>query len=333
VAGLVGLALVLGGREQGAGPWLGQLTFVAFAAYRLLPTLQQAFSAVVRIRADRAGFALIASDLRQARTAPSLVAAESARPQVSWKGRPRQEIRLSEVSFRYSADGPCTLESVSVRIPARAMVGLVGANGAGKTTLVDLISTLLIPTAGHVEVDGEVLNDTNRAAWRARIAYVPQSIFLLDSSIAQNIALGVTPEAIDRQRLEEAVRSAQLDEVIRRLPGGYDYKVGERGVGLSGGQRQRLGIARALYRDASVLLLDEATNALDGLTEQELMATLGNLRGRYTIVLIAHRFSTVRHCDMIFELAGGKIVGSGTSDELLNRSEAFRRMAGGIRTN
>jgi ATP-binding cassette, subfamily B, bacterial PglK len=325
VGGLVGLALLLGGRNDGGGPWLGQLTLVAFAAYRLLPTLQQVFVAIVKIRAEHAAFASVAPDLRHARAAapPVYTHVDSA-----WRDRPTRDIRLRNVSFRYSDDRAWALDGVSLCIPARSAVGFVGANGAGKTTLVDLIAGLLSAASGQLEVDGTVLDHSNRSAWQARIAYVPQSIFLFDSSIAQNIALGVPPVAIDRQRLQEAVRLAQLDEVIRRLPGGFDHPVGERGVELSGGQRQRIGIARALYKDASVLLLDEATNALDGLTEQELMATLGRLRGRYTIILIAHRLSTVRMCDSIFELADGKIVASGTYEELLKHSEAFRRMAG-----
>jgi ATP-binding cassette subfamily B protein len=157
---------------------------------------------------------------------------------------------------------------------------------------------------------------------------VSQDIFLLDASIAQNIALGIPAAGIDRSRLLEAARLAQLDELISTLPHGYDQPIGERGIRLSGGQRQRIGIARALYTQAPVLLLDEATNALDGLTEQELMATLGRLRGRYTTVLVAHRMSTVRACDLIFELQDGKLIGSGTYESLLQSSEAFRRMAG-----
>jgi ABC-type multidrug transport system fused ATPase/permease subunit len=327
VAGLVGLALVLGDREEGAGPWLGKLTFLAFAAYRLLPTLQQVFVAIVRIRADRAGLELIAPDLRLARR-QAAAGAGTSRGDCGWHERPREEISLQEVSFRYAPDRPWALSGISLRIPARTTVGLVGANGSGKTTLVDLIAGLLVPVTGRVEVDGSPLSDANRAIWQARVAYVPQDIFLLDASIAQNIALGIPCADIDRQRLLEAARLAQLDEFISTLPKGFDHRVGERGVELSGGQRQRVGIARALYRHASVLLLDEATNALDGLTEQELMATLARLRGRYTSILIAHRLSTVRSCDVIFQLESGKIIGSGTYDGLLKSSEAFRRMAG-----
>jgi ABC-type bacteriocin/lantibiotic exporter with double-glycine peptidase domain len=327
--GLVGLALVLDGREDGVGPWLGQLTFLAFAAYRLLPTLQQVFAASVHIRADRAALALIAPDVRRARTAiHTTTLANFTRADCAWQGRPQQEIRLEEVSFRYSPDQHLALKGVSLRIPARAAVGIVGVNGSGKTTLVDVIVGLLAPSEGRVEVDGSALDEANRASWQSQIAYVPQNIFLLDASIAQNIALGIPAADINRQRLLEAVRLAQLDEFIKTLPAGCDYRVGERGIQLSGGQRQRIGIARALYRAATVLVFDEATSALDGLTEQELMATLGRLRGRYTIILIAHRMITVRSCDIIFELENGKITGNGTYDGLLKSSAVFRRMTG-----
>jgi ABC-type multidrug transport system fused ATPase/permease subunit len=323
VVGLVAAALLASSREQGIGPWLGQLTFLGFAAYRLLPTLQQAFVAIVRIRGDRPGFTAIARDLRLARARKYAVAA----PDSPWRGSPRSEIRLEEVSFRYEPDRPLAIDGVSLRIPVRAAIGFVGANGSGKTTLVDLIAGLLVPAHGRIEVDGITLNDGNRAAWQARIAYVPQNIFLLDTSIAQNVALGIAGADIDRERLLAAAQLAQLDEFVATLPGGYDHVVGERGVKLSGGQRQRLGIARALYADASVLILDEATNALDGLTEQELMATIVRLRGRYTIIVIAHRLSTVRACDAIVEFDHGKVTASGTFEGLLRNSETFRRLA------
>ena len=328
-AGLVTLALVLAGRAGGLGPWLGPLTFLAFAAYRLLPMLQQLFAAVVRIRADRAALQILGPDLRRARAAKgTAAAADEPPPDSSWSERPHREIRLKELSYRYGSDRAFALRGVSLHIPARVTVGIVGANGSGKSTLVDLIAGLLRPTAGTIEIDGCKLEDSNREAWQARIAYVPQNIFLLDASIAQNIALGIPSAALDQQRLGEAARLAQLDEFVRSLPHGYDQPVGERGVAVSGGQRQRIGIARALYRDAAVLLLDEATNALDGLTEQELVSTLGRLRGRYTIVLIAHRMTTVRGCDVIFELDQGRIVGSGTYEGLLQSSRGFRQMAG-----
>jgi ATP-binding cassette, subfamily B, bacterial PglK len=323
VVGLVAAALLASSRNQGIGPWLGQLTFLGFAAYRLLPTLQQAFVALVRIRADRPGFTAIARDLRLARARKYAVVATDS----PWRGSPRSEIRLEEVSFRYEPDRPLAIDGVSLRIPVRAAIGFVGANGSGKTTLVDLIAGLLVPAHGRIEVDGIALNDGNRTAWQGRIAYVPQNVFLLDTSIAQNVALGVARPEIDQERLVSAAQLAQLDEFVATLPDGYEHGVGERGVKLSGGQRQRLGIARALYADASVLILDEATNALDGLTEQEMMATIGRLRGRYTVIVIAHRLSTVRACDAIFEFDHGKVTASGTYEGLLRNSETFRRLA------
>jgi ATP-binding cassette, subfamily B, bacterial PglK len=321
VVGLVAVAL-LAGSEDGIGPRLGQLTFLGFAAYRLLPTLQQAFMAIVKIRSSGAGFTAIVPDLRLARANQYRVDT----PDSFWLRAPRSEIRLKEVSFRYEPDRPLAVNGVSLLIPARTAVGFVGANGSGKTTLVDLIAGLLVPGIGRIEVDGIALDDANRAAWQSRIAYVPQNIFLLDTTIAQNVALSVPGREVDRERLLAAARLAQLDEFVGTLSGGYDHRVGERGVRLSGGQRQRIGIARALYTDAPVLILDEATNALDGLTERELMATIVRLRGRYTVILIAHRLSTVRACDVIFEFDRGKIVGSGTYDGLLRNSETFRRL-------
>jgi ABC-type multidrug transport system fused ATPase/permease subunit len=328
-AGLVAVALVLGGGDGGVGPQLGSLTFLAFAAYRLLPTLQQVFASTVRIRAERPALAVIGADLRQARAAQrAALVADRAPRDPAWNARPAREILLKEVSYRYAPDRAWALLDMSLRIPARSTVGIVGANGSGKSTLVDLVAGLLTPSAGVVEVDGCIVDGKTRAAWQTRLAYVPQNMFLLDASIAQNIALGVAPAEIDRARLLEAARLAQLDDFAMSLPHRYEQRIGERGVALSGGQRQRIGIARALYRDAAVLLLDEATNALDGLTEQELMSTLQRLRGRYTILLIAHRMSTVRGCDMIFHLEEGRVIGSGTYDALLRSSERFRRMSG-----
>jgi ATP-binding cassette, subfamily B, bacterial PglK len=323
VVGLVMAALFAGGRENGIGAWLGELTFLGFASYRLLPTLQQAFAALVSIRANRAEFAAIAPDLRLARSSlPDDLPADS-----SWLQRPRHEIRLREITFSHESQARAAISSVSLRIPAKSAVGLVGPNGSGKTTLADLLAGLLAPAAGCVEVDGITLDNSNAGDWRSRIAYVPQSIFLLDSTIAENIAFGIPGAAVDRARLLAAARLAQLDEFVDSLPDKYEHKLGERGARLSGGQRQRIGIARALYTDASVLILDEATNALDGLTEQELIATLLRLRGRYTVILIAHRLSSVRACDLIFELQGGKVTASGTYDELRSSSESFRRLA------
>jgi ATP-binding cassette, subfamily B, bacterial PglK len=328
VAALVSAALVAGTRSGGMGPWLGQLTFMAFAAYRLLPMLQQIFAAAVRIRADRAALTLVAPDLRPGLAVTSASTGHPKSAGHAWRHRPREDVRLKDVSFQYGMDRAHALVEVNLRVPARSMVGIVGANGSGKTTLMDLIAGLLTPTSGEVLIDGAALDEDSRSAWQSRIAYVPQNIFLLDSSIAQNIAFGIAQNQIDVRRMIQAARAAQLEDFVASLPHRYDQKVGERGIQLSGGQRQRIGIARALYKEAPVLLLDEAMSALDGMTGAELVSVLETLRGRSTIILIAHRLSLVRGCDVIFQLESGRIIGSGRYEELTRKSASFRRMIG-----
>jgi ABC-type multidrug transport system fused ATPase/permease subunit len=329
VAALVGLALAPGAGATGRGAWLGHLTFIAFAAYRLLPTLQQIFACAVRIRADSAALAAIAPDLQRARSRKRLTPTREAILRDSgWNERPREHIAIKNASFAYSPAGPLALHCINMDIRSLSTVALVGVNGSGKTTLMDCIAGLLEPTSGELQIDGVTLDETNRAAWQAQIAYVPQTVFLLDASIAENIAFGTPFDSIDKSRLAQAAKSAQLDEFIAALPGGFGHRVGERGVKLSGGQRQRIGIARALYKQAPVILLDEAMSAVDGLTEAELVATLEGLRGRCTIILIAHRMSTVRWCDMIYQLEDGRITNSGTYTELAKKSERFRRIVG-----
>ncbi len=325
VFGLVLTALVAAGRATGLGSWLGELTFLSFAAYRLLPTLQQAFASLVKIRSGQPGFDAIMPDLRQARVRPDR---SEAAANHAWQQRPSGAILLDQVSFRYDPARCDVVHQVTMRIGTRTAVGIVGANGSGKTTLVDLIAGLLVPTSGHIEVDGIVIDDTNRSHWQSNIAYVPQTVCLMDTTIEENIALGHSVEDIDRERLVEAARLAQLDKIVDTLPDGYRHVVGEQGIRLSGGQRQRIGIARALYRNASVLIMDEATSAQDGLSERELMTTLLRLRGRYTIILIAHRLSSARTCDTIIEFDSGAIVASGSYGELLEASTSFRRLVG-----
>ena len=327
--GLVGFALVLRTGQRGVGSLLGLLTFLAFASYRLLPALQQVFGSIVLIRADRIALTLISGDLRAARARRvSSALASSMHVPAPWTERPADSIELIEVHFRYAPERSWALQGVSLRVAADTTVGIVGTNGSGKSTLMDIIAGLLVPASGMLQIDGCPLRDAERELWQGRLAYVPETVALLDASIRENIAFGSAPSDCDRARLQRAAQLASLDELIASLPSGFDQRIGQRGVALSAGQRQRIGIARALYRNASVLLLDEATSALDGLTEQELIETLARLHGRYTIVLIAHRMSAVRACDLIFHLEQGRIVGSGTYEQLLQSSKGFRRMVG-----
>jgi HlyD family secretion protein len=330
--GVIALALVAGAllsidRGTNASEWFAQLSFLGFAAYRLLPALQQIFTGVVKIRGDRAAFNKIAADLRTA--SDSAHRPTRTADAATWQGRPRTGIELHDVQFRYAADRPPAVRDVRLAIPAGATVALVGPSGSGKTTLAELVLGLLRPTAGAIEVDGIGLSASNCADWQSTIAYVPQHVFLFDASLAENVALATEFERIDFGRLSYALRLARLEEFVTTLPRGYLEIVGEHGVRLSGGQRQRVGIARALYRRASLLVLDEPTSALDGLTESEVMATIEDLRGQCTIILIAHRTSTVRRCDLIFELCGGTVAAAGTYAQLRAQSELFERLLHG----
>ena len=203
-------------------------------------------------------------------------------------------------------------------MPKGARIGLAGRTGSGKSTLMDLVLGLLSPDRGCIFVDGFELTDANRSAWQARIAHVPQSIYLSDASVAENIAFGVPPNEIDRVRVAAAATQAELADVIEALPQGYETLVGERGVRLSGGQRQRVGIARALYKRADVLVFDEATSALDTETEAAVMQAIERLGRDLTIFIIAHRLSTLNGCDMVLTLEGGKIIGIDTQSDDYN---------------
>jgi ABC-type multidrug transport system fused ATPase/permease subunit len=212
-------------------------------------------------------------------------------------------------------------------IPAKSRIGFVGTTGSGKSTTADLILGLLQPEKGQILVDDLPLEGERLRAWQLGVAHVPQSIFIADTTVASNIAFGVPESQIDWHQLTRAAKLAQIADFIESLPQGYHTTVGERGIRLSGGQRQRIGIARALYREASVIIFDEATSALDNYTERELMAAINSLSQDLTIIMIAHRLTTVEKCDRIFEFSQGRVIHSGTYEELLEKSESFRRMA------
>ena len=235
----------------------------------------------------------------------------------------QKEIRLEGVGFAYEP-GRAALSDISLTIPARSTVGLVGRTGSGKSTLVGLILGILTPTAGRVLVDGRPLDAEALPAWQNRIGYVPQDVFLIDASVAANIALGVDPDRIDAAAVERAARLAGIHDFVAALPEGYATGVGERGARLSGGQRQRIGIARALYHGPDVIVFDEATSALDGETEAAVMAALGALAGTRTIIMIAHRLSSLARADTVHVIEDGRIVASGPPAQVIAARQAER---------
>ena len=234
-------------------------------------------------------------------------------------------LQIEGLGYRYPNAPTQSLDDVTLTIPKNASVGFVGSSGAGKTTIVDVVLGLLTPTEGRVLVDGVDIQD-RLSAWQRKIGYIPQSIYLTDDSVRRNVAFGVDEGEIDDAAVWAALDAAQLRELVESMEGGLDAIVGERGVRLSGGQRQRIGIARALYHDPEVIVMDEATSALDNRTERNFVEALERLQGERTLLIIAHRLSTVRNCDTLFMLEDGRLVAQGSYDELVARSDAFREM-------
>ncbi len=291
------LALTLGqkGDFSSAIPVLGSL---ALGANRLLPAVQQSFAALAKIQGSRESLDRV------------LVALN--RPKDLWRlllSTPltlKRELRIEHIWFRYQEETSWTIKDLSFVVPVRSMIGFLGSTGSGKSTTADLILGLLQPQKGQILVDGQPLEGERLQAWQRGISHVPQSIFLSDATIAENIAFGVSQEKIDYPQVYRVAKLAKIDEFIQSLPARYDTRVGERGVQLSGGQRQRVAIARALYRNATVIVFDEATSALDNQTEKEVMEAINGLSHELTIILIAHRLSTLAKCDWIVEFNHGR---------------------------
>ena len=319
------LAYLLGGQHGGLTAALPVLGALALGAQRLLPAVQSSYAAWAQIAGSHALLVDTLELLDQ--PVPADTPSDAGAPLVI-----RDSIRFEAVRFRYRNDGPWVVDGLDFSIPGGARVGLVGSTGAGKSTTIDLLMGLLAPTEGLILIDGMPLNKDNLRAWQRSIAHVPQSIFLADTTIAENIALGVPRDAIDMDRVRDSARRAMIADFIETSPEGYHTQVGERGVRLSGGQRQRIGIARALYKQASVLVFDEATNALDSLTERSVVENIRALDPELTIVLIAHRLTTVQHCSTIVQMERGRIVAQGAYEELLVRSASFRGMVESVRT-
>jgi ATP-binding cassette, subfamily B, bacterial PglK len=314
------LAMSLADRPGGVAGALPVLGALALGAQRLLPALQQSYGAWADIAGNQASLKDTLTLLDQPVAETALLEAPPPLPLL-------HSIRVESVRFQYTPDGSRVLDDVNLVIPRGSRIGFVGITGSGKSTLMDLLMGLLPATEGRIIVDGEPLTGTRLRAWQRSVAHVPQHIFLSDNSIAENIAFGVPRDRIDMDRVCAVARQAQIADFIESRPEGYNVSVGERGVRLSGGQRQRLGIARALYKEATVLVLDEATSALDNATEQSVMSAIDGLTRELTVLIIAHRLTTVERCDSIVELEQGRVVAQGTYQELLRTSPSFRSMA------
>lgn len=299
---IVTLAFVLSRRTEGLADSLPVLGALALGAQRMLPLMQQIFSAWSKIIGNRS----VLEDVLEFLSLPLPSKQKISTGKDSGIVFDRS-ICLQSISFSYPGSDSPVLQGICLEIPKGASVGFIGKTGCGKTTLLDLMMGLLSPSSGRITIDDTLLEQTNHEDWYRMIAHVPQSIFLSDSSISENIAFGVPKNEIDTQRLNVAVKAALLDEFISSLPDGLNTMVGERGVRLSGGQRQRIGIARALYKNAQVLILDEATSALDNATERELMKNLEDLGRDLTVLIIAHRLETLKNCDFEIELLNGQI--------------------------
>ncbi len=296
------------------------LALYAFAGYRLMPALQNIYNSVIQINFTAPALDSVYKDLKSLQSYKKVNSQETLKLTT--------DIKLKDISYDYPNTTSTALKNINLRIEANSTVGLVGATGSGKTTAVDIILGLLEAQRGVLEVDGKEINKNNRRAWQRSIGYVPQQIFLSDNTVEANIAFGVDPKDIDLEAVERASRIANLHEFVTNdLSLQYKTLVGENGIRLSGGQRQRIGIARALYHKPQILILDEATSALDNLTEQAVMEAVHKLRKNITIIIIAHRLSTVKNCDNILLLEKGELKDQGTFEKLIKTNEKFRATA------
>lgn len=312
---IAAVAYIFVQKPDGAEHVIPLLAMIALGAQRLLPLLQQIYGALTTIQGGRASMLATLQFLEQPLPVFAVQENISALEFNNY-------IYLNQVSFCYDSDMQWIIDKLSLKIPKGSRIGFIGVTGSGKSTLMDIIMGLLSPTKGAVEVDGKAITPENCRAWQSHIAHVPQHIYLSDSSIEENIAFGVAKYKINRNLVREAAFKAQLADFIETCPHKYETVIGERGIRLSGGQRQRIGIARALYKQADVIVFDEATSALDNETEQCVMQLINNLDKDKTILMIAHRLTTLKGCSKIVELSNGGISNVSTYQEMM----AYREM-------
>jgi ABC-type multidrug transport system fused ATPase/permease subunit len=324
VSGIMGFILYMTATQQDLAPWLPILVVYVISGYRLLPALQKIFSGLTTIIYNLPSLDALYNDFS------SLPESASRQPLASGCKREIEHIEtieLRDINFLYPDRTDYAIHDLNLTIENNTTVGLVGSTGSGKTTAVDIILGLLKPHTGELLVNGIAIASDNMADWQEHIGYVPQHIFLFDDTVARNIAFGVPESEIDFAALDNALKIANLyDFVSQSLPEGYNTMLGQRGIRLSGGQRQRIGIARALYHNPGVLVLDEATSALDNITERVVMDAIYKLSHKLTIIMIAHRLSSVRNCDVIHYIEEGHVVSSGSYADLSDSCEHFQKI-------
>ena len=319
--GIVLIIIILIGKNQTVGQVIPLLSLYALAGYRLLPALQAIYRGLTNTRYNLPAFNILIEDI-------SIASTELSHHEKNIATLPfKDSIRFKNVCFSYSGSRAQVLNDINFVIQSNTTVGLVGSTGAGKTTVVDILLGLLLSKSGQVEIDQALLTKKNIANWQKNIGYVPQDIHLIDATIEENIAFSSYSSEIDFEKIAEVSKIAELSSFVEDLPNQYKTNIGERGVKLSGGQRQRIGIARALYRDPSLVVFDEATSSLDGITEENVMNSINKLNHKKTIVIIAHRLSSLKRCDIIYMLEDGNIADKGSFEELIEKNDKFRRMA------
>ena len=306
---------------------LPMVSIYALAGFKLLPAFQQIYFSIATIQANIASYENIQADLKASAMNDVQDIQGSLRDNTLEKIKFLHAIQLSNISFAYPGAPQNLLSNLTITFPKNQVIGLVGPSGSGKSTLIDILMGLVEPNAGELKIDEQILRASQKRLLQDKIGFVSQTIFLADSSIKENIGFGIPSSEIIDERVLQAVRLAHLEDVISSLPNGIDTFVGERGVQLSGGQRQRIGIARALYNDPEILVFDEATSSLDGLTEKLIMEAVNSFAGKKTIILIAHRLSTVKSCNLIYFIENGKIADQGTYQHLLESNTSFKKMS------
>ncbi len=322
VAGVLGLALILTMRDESIESIIAVLGLFAAATYRLMPIFRDLMIDITTLRYSIYSIDPVYDDLMRLKNKTEKPS-EQKDPAFSFK----KEITLEDVSYVYPNSSEQAIRDIGIRIPRGSAIALVGKSGAGKTTLVDALLGLLKIQQGTIKVDGsDIYADTR--AWQRNIGYIPQFIYLTDDTLLRNVALGLEDHEIDMEKFRQATEAAQLSELVESLPEKEHTMLGERGVRLSGGQRQRVGIARALYHNPELLIMDEGTSALDSITEKYIIDSIERLKGERTVVLIAHRLTTVKNCDVIYFMENGRITDQGTYDELYRTNESFRGMTG-----